>query len=76
MREILIILLLPFFILAQDSWVEIQFEFDGYAEEVSWSLYNNVDTFYVSEGYYENLQPNAYQFIELNSGKYNSIQKN
>ena len=70
MREILIILLLPFFILAQDSWVEIQFEFDGYAEEVSWRLYNNVDTFYVSEGYYENLQPNAYQFIELNSGNY------
>ena len=70
MRKLLLLVLLPFIILSQDSWVEIQFEFDNYAEEVSWNLYNSTDTVSVPIGYYENQQPNAYQFIELDSGDY------
>ena len=70
MNKFLTILLLPLILLSQDSWVEIQFEFDQYADEVSWSLYNEIDTFGVNEGYYENQQPNASEFIELNSGNY------
>ena len=53
-----------------DSWIEVQFQFDQYAEEVSWSLYNSEDTISVEEGSYASQQPNAYQFIELNSGDY------
>jgi hypothetical protein len=68
--RILFFILLPFLVFAQDSWVEIEFQFDNYAEEVSWSLYNAEDTISVSEGYYESQQPNAYQFIELDSGDY------
>lgn len=55
---------------SQDSWVEVNFQFDQYAEEVSWSLYNSEDTISVQEGYYTSQQPNAYQFIELDSGDY------
>ena len=55
---------------AQNSWVEINFQFDQYAEEVSWSLYNSEDTISIEEGYYTSQQPNAYQFVELNSGDY------
>ena len=29
-----------------DSWVEVNFQFDNYAEEVSWYLYNTTDTIY------------------------------
>ena len=71
MRKFLIILLLPLVLLSQDSWISIEFSFDQYADEVSWSLYNETDTFEVETGYYENQQPNAYELIELNSGNYN-----
>ena len=70
MRKLLLLVLLPFIVLSQDSWIEIQFEFDQYADEVSWSLYNSEDTISVDGGYYEYQQPNAYQFIELDSGDY------
>ena len=70
MNKFLTILFLPLVLLSQDSWVEVQFQFDQYADEVSWSLYNEVDTFNVNEGYYENQQPSAVEFIELNSGDY------
>jgi hypothetical protein len=53
-----------------DSWIEIEFQFDGYAEEVSWSFYNSTDTISVDTGFYSEGQPNAYQFIELDSGDY------
>ena len=53
-----------------DSWIEVQFQFDQYAEEVSWGLYNSEDTISVEEGFYTSQQPNAYQFIELDSGDY------
>ena len=62
--------MLPFLVVSQDSWVEINFQFDQYAEEVSWSLYNSEDTISIEEGYYTSQQPNAYQFIELDSGDY------
>ena len=71
MKRILYILLLPILLLAQtDSWVEINFQFDQYAEEVSWSLYNSEDTISIGEGYYTSQQPNAYHFIELDSAIY------
>ncbi len=53
-----------------DSWVEISFQFDNYAEEVSWYLYNTTDTIYsIEEGEYDG-EIDAYHFIELNSGDY------
>ena len=44
MKKLLLLLLLPLFIFAQDSWVNIQFDFDGYADEVSWNLYSGTDS--------------------------------
>lgn len=71
MKNLLIIfILLPFIVICQDSWVEIEFQFDNYAEEVSWSFYNSTDTISVDTGFYTAGQPNAYQFIELDSGDY------
>ena len=70
MKNFLITLLLPLFVFSQDTWVSIEFSFDNYAQEVSWSLYNATDTISVPVGYYESQQPNAYQFIELQSGDY------
>ena len=70
MKKFLTILLLPLVLLSQDSWLSVEFSFDQYADEVSWSLYNDIDTFGVETGYYENQQPNAYELIELNSGDY------
>ena len=70
MKNFLITLLLPLFVFSQDTWVSIEFSFDDYAQEVSWSLYNATDTISVPVGYYESQQPNAYQFIELESGDY------
>ena len=53
-----------------DSWVEVNFQFDNYAEEVSWYLYNTTDTIYsIEEGEYDG-DIDAYHFIELNSGDY------
>ena len=53
-----------------DSWVEVSFQFDNYAEEVSWYLYNTTDTIYsIEEGEYDG-EIDAYHFIELNSGDY------
>ena len=70
MKKLIFFLVLPFLVVSQDSWVEINFQFDQYAEEVSWSLYNSEDTISIEEGYYTSQQPNAYQFIELDSGDY------
>ncbi len=70
MKKILILFLLPILLIAQDSWVEIEFQFDNYAEEVSWSFYNETDTISMDSVGYEYLQPNAYEFIELNSGQW------
>jgi hypothetical protein len=70
MKKLIFFLILPFLMVSQDSWVEINFQFDQYADEVSWSLYNSEDTISIDQGYYEYQQPNAYQFIELNSGDY------
>ena len=67
MKNFLITLLLPLFVFSQDTWVSIEFSFDNYAQEVSWSLYNATDTISVPVGYYDYQQPNAYQFVELQS---------
>ena len=53
-----------------DSWIEIEFQFDEYAEEVSWGFYSSTDTISVDTGFYSEGQPNAYEFIELDSGDY------
>ena len=42
MKKLLLLLLLPIFILAQDSWINVQFDFDGYADEVS-HFYKEMD---------------------------------
>ena len=70
MNKFLIILLLPILLLAQDSWIGIEFQFDGYAEEVSWNLSSDTAFWYSDIGDYESQQMDAYEFIELNSGDY------
>ena len=70
MRILLLLLGCSSISFAQNSWVEINFQFDQYAEEVSWSLYNSEDTISIEEGYYTSQQPNAYHFIELDSAIY------
>ena len=70
MNKFLIILLLPILLLAQDSWIGIEFQFDDYAEEVSWSLSNDTAFWYSNIGDYESQQEDAYEFIQLNSGDY------
>ena len=70
MKKILIILLLPILLIAQDSWVEVEFEFDDYASEVTWNLSNEYGVV-ASGGDYEDEQPNAFYFIDsLESGNY------
>ena len=70
MKKILIILLLPILLIAQDSWVEVEFEFDDYASEVTWNLSNGYGVV-ASGGDYEDEQPNAFHFIDsLESGNY------
>ena len=70
MKKLILFLLAPLLVISQDSWVEIEFQFDGYAEEVSWGFYNSTDTISVDTGFYSEGQPNAYEFIELDSGDY------
>ena len=66
-----VVLLLCSAVKAQpDSWVELEFQFDNYAEEVSWGFYSSTDTISVDTGFYAEGQPNAYEFIELDSGDY------
>ena len=71
MKKLLLLLLLPILTFAQDSWVNVQFDFDGYAEEVSWNLYNGTDSLpTASGGDYENGQADAFHQIFLDSGDY------
>ena len=70
MKKFLIILLLPFFILAQDSWINVQFSFDDYADEVSWTLYDSNLNVVASESEYANGQQEAFHQIDLDSGNY------
>ena len=42
MKKFLLLLLIPFLTFAQDSWVNVQFDFNGYAEEVE-NLYAGVN---------------------------------
>ena len=70
MKNILILFLLPILLIAQDSWVEIEFEFDNYASEVTWNLSNDYGIV-ASGGDYEDGQPNAFHSIDsLESGNY------
>ena len=41
MKKLLLLALLPLFLLSQDTWVNVEFQFDQYADEVSWSLSND-----------------------------------
>ena len=41
MKKLLLLALLPLFLFSQDTWVNIEFQFDNYADEVSWSLSND-----------------------------------
>ena len=66
MKKILLLLLLPLLTLTQDSWINVQFDFDGYADEVTWNLYSGTDSVPVaSGGDYENGQAEAFHQIEL-----------
>ncbi len=70
-RFLVLLLLLPSVILAQDSWLNIEFDFDGYADEVSWNLYSGTDSVPIaSGGDYINGQETAFHQIELDSGDY------
>ena len=64
----LLAILWSFSVSAQDSWINVQFDFDGYADEVTWNLYSGTDSIPVaSGGGYENGQAEAFQQIFLDS---------
>ena len=71
MKKLLLLLaLLPLFLFSQDTWVNVEFQFDNYADEVSWSLSNDYGVI-ASGGDYEFQQPNAFHVIDsLESGDY------
>ncbi len=71
MKKLLLLLaLLPTLLLAQNSWVNIEFDFDGYADEVTWNLYNSTGDTLASGGDYLNGQESAFYQINLDSGDY------
>ena len=72
MKKLLFLLaLLPSLLLAQDSWLNVEFDFDGYADEVSWNLYNSTGDTIASGGEYANGQSTAFHQIDsLDSGDY------
>ena len=70
MKKLLLLLLLPILTFAQDSWINIQFDFDGYADEVTWNLYNSTGDTIASGGDYINGQLDAFHQISLDSGEY------
>ena len=57
-------------VITYDSWINVQFDFDGYADEVSWNIYNSNGDVIASGGGYENGQAEAFQQIFLDSGDY------
>ena len=79
MKKLLLLLaLLPSFLFSQGiqldifTWVNVEFQFDDYAEEVSWSLSNNDSTVVIYPyGSYEPEQPNAFHLVDsLEPGDY------
>ena len=40
MRKLLLLVLLPFLMVSQDSWINVQLQTDNYPEETSWSIYD------------------------------------
>ena len=65
MKKLLLLALLPLFLFSQDTWVNIEFQFDDYAEEVSWSLSNSYGVVAsATEGDYVSEQPNAFHVID------------
>ena len=79
MKKLLLLLaLLPSFLFSQGiqldifTWVNVEFQFDDYAEEVSWSLSNDDGVVAIySYGDYEPEQPNAFHLIDsLEPGDY------
>ncbi len=71
MKKLLFLLaLLPMLLLTQNTWVNVEFQFDGYADEVTWNLSNSYGVI-ESGGPYDNGQPNAFIVIDsLESGDY------
>ncbi len=66
----LLFLLIPILTFAQDTWVNVEFQFDDYADEVSWTLSNDYGVV-ASGGDYEFEQPSAFHVIDsLESGEY------
>jgi len=79
MKKLLLLLALtPMLLLSQGiqldifTWVNVEFQFDDYAEEVSWSLSNNDSTIVIYPyGSYESEQPNAFHLVDsLEPGDY------
>ena len=72
MKKLLfLLLLLPSVILAQDSWLNVEFDFDGYADEVSWNLYTlSGDTIASGDGYLNGQESAFHQIDSLDSGEY------
>ena len=71
MKKLLFLLaLLPMLLLTQNTWVNVEFQFDGYADEVTWNLSNSYGVI-ESGGPYDNGQPNAFIVLDsLESGDY------
>ncbi len=79
MKKLLFLLaLMPMLLLSQGiqldifTWVNVEFQFDDYAEEVSWSLSNDDGVVVIySYGSYEPEQPNAFHVVDsLEPGDY------
>ena len=61
---------MPMLLLTQNTWVNVEFQFDGYADEVTWNLSNSYGVI-ESGGPYDFGQPNAFIVIDsLESGDY------
>ena len=75
MKKLLLLALMPMLLLSQTqldifTWVNVEFEFDQYADEVSWSLSNDYGVI-ASGGDYEYQQPNAFHLVDsLEPGDY------
>jgi hypothetical protein len=70
MKKFLLVLLLPFLALTQDSWINIDIHTDDWPEETSWELLDESEAVIASGGPYESEQTLYSETINLNSGEY------
>ena len=73
MKKFLLVLLLPFLALTQDSWINIDIHTDDWPEETSWELLDESEVVIASGGPYESEQTLYSETINLNSGEYADI---